>query len=194
MTTVVNEYDIYISIAGKGQDGYFGNPLKNGKIFVFCVLALLFVSCFRLSYSPVGVDIPANAQTITIKQFQNNASMVNLQLSNELTTQLRDKFRSSTKLSLVDARGDLYIEGEITGYNVSSVAVGADRATMNRLTISVRINFENKFDEKKNKNQTFSRYQDFDASQTLQQVQDELVEQICNVLVDDIFMATVGDW
>jgi len=163
------------------------------KLVVLGLLIPFLWSC-RMSYSFVGVDIHPDAQTITIKQFQNNAPLVNLQLSNELTTQLRDKFRSSTKLSLVDSRGDLFLEGEITGYSVSSVAVGADRATMNRLTITVRINFENKFDEKKNKNQTFSRYLDFDATQTLQQVQDNLVNQICTVLVDEIFTATVGDW
>ena len=157
---------------------------------VLFALVLVMGACFTMKYSPVGIDIPANAQTITIKQFQNNASMVNLQLSNELTTQLRDKFRSNTKLSLVDARGDLYIEGEITGYNISSAAVGADRATMNRLTITVRIHFENKFDEKKNKDQTFSRYLDYAPSES----PDGLVAQICEVLVDDIFMATVGDW
>ena len=170
------------------------NPKSHFYSFLLILLVLFFQACAAFNYSFVGVDIPAEAKTITIKQFQNNASTVNLQLSNELTTQLRDKFRSSTKLSLVDARGDLYIEGEITGYNFSVAAVGADRATMNRLTITVRIHFENKFDEKKNKDQTFSRYQDYDASRTLMEVQDDLVTQICNILVDDIFMATVGDW
>ena len=160
----------------------------------FALLAVVLGACSGLKYSAVSADISPDAKTITIKQFQNNAPLVNLQLSNELTTQLRDKFRSNTRLSLVDARGDLYLEGEITGYSVSSAAVGADRATMNRLTITVRIHFEDRFNEKKNKDQTFSRYQDFDATQTLQQVQDELVMQICTVLVDDIFAATVGDW
>ena len=164
------------------------------KILIFSLVMLIFVSCFTVRYSAVGVDISPDAQTITIRQFQNNASMVNLQLSDELTTQLRDKFRSSTRLSLVDSRGDLYLEGEITGYNVTSVAVGADRATMNRLTITVKIHFENKFDEKKNKDQSFSRYQDYDATTALPEVENDLVTQICNVLVDDIFMAMVGDW
>ena len=163
------------------------------KLLVFVSMVLLLGAC-SVKYSAVGVDISPDAKTITIKPFQNNASLVNLQLSNELTNQMRDKFRSSTRLSLVDSRGDLYLEGEITGYTVSSVAVGADRATMNRLTITVRIHFEDKFNEKKNKDQTFSRYQDFDATQTLQQVQDDLVMQICTVLVDDIFTAMVGDW
>jgi hypothetical protein len=142
----------------------------------------------------VGVDIPADAKTITIRQFQNNASLVNLKLSNELTAQLKDKFKSNTRLDLVDSRGDLLIEGEITSYALTSVALGADMATMSRLTITVRIKYENRFDESKNIDRTFSRYLDFDSGRNLQQVEDELVTQICEALVDDIFMATVGNW
>jgi len=115
-------------------------------------------------------------------------------LSNELTTQLKDKFKSSTRLSLVDSKGDLYIEGEITNYALSSVALGTDMATMNRLTITIRMKYENRFDEGKNIERTFSRYADFDANKSLQQEEEMLVNQICEALVDDIFMATVGNW
>jgi hypothetical protein len=163
------------------------------KLLLFCSLSFFLAAC-SIKYSAVGVDIPADAKTICIKQFQNNASLVNLKLSNELTTQLKDKFQSNTRLSLVDSRGDLYLEGEITTYSISSVALGADVATMNRLTISIRIKYENRFDEEKNVEQSFSRYMDFDSKQTLQQVEDELVFQICEALVDDVFAATVGNW
>ena len=166
---------------------------KRYKLLFFVSVAVLFLGCF-VRYSAVGVDIPLEAKTITIRPFQNNAPLVYLELSNELTTQLRDKFRSNTRLSVVDSRGDLHIEGEITGYSVSPAAVGSDRATMSRLTITVRVRYENKFDEKKNIDRTFSRYSDFDASKNLQQVQGDLVRQICEVLVDDIFAATVGNW
>jgi predicted component of type VI protein secretion system len=72
--------------------------------------------------------------------------------------------------------------------------MGADAATMNRLTITVKIKYENRFDEEKDLEQTFSRYKDFNSNQTLQQVEDILVFQICEELVDDIFAATVGNW
>jgi len=157
-------------------------------------LPLFLLACASLKYSFSGVDIPAEAKTVCIKQFQNNASLVNLNLSNELTTKLKDKFNSSTKLTIVDSRGDLLIEGEITNYALSSVALGAEMATMNRLTITIRIKYENRFEEEKNTERTFSRYLDFDSNQSLQQVEDELVTQICEVLVDDIFAATVGNW
>jgi len=167
--------------------------MKKIKLLFFGFsLSLFLQSC--VTYSFVGVDIPADAKTICIKQFQNNASTVNLKLSNELTTQLKDRFRSSTKLNLVDSRGDLYIEGEITNYALSSVALGADMATMNRLTITIRIKYENHFDEGKNIERTFSRYLDFDSNKSLQDVENDLVDQICEALVDDIFVATVGNW
>ena len=160
-----------------------------GLSLLFC-----FLGCFTVKYSAGGIDIPAEAKTVCVKQFQNNASLVNLKLSNELTTQLKDRFRSSTKLDLVDSRGDLYIEGEITSYALSSVALGADMATMNRLTITIRIKYENRFDEEKNVERTFSRYADFSESQSLRQAEDGLVPQICEALIDDIFAATVGNW
>lgn len=169
------------------------NKLHRIRILILlCCTSLITGGC--VSYSFVGVDIPAQAQTISIKQFQNNSSLVNLNLSNEITKQLRDKFQSNTKLSLVDSRGDLTIEGEITNYALSSVALGADKATMNRLTITIRIRYENRFDEDKNTEKTFSRYADFDSNQNLRSVEDGLVAEICEALVDDIFAATVGNW
>ncbi len=169
------------------------NKIDRIPLFLLtCLMALTIWGC--VSYSFVGVDIPVEARTVSIKQFQNNASLVNLNLSNEITIQLRDKFQSNTRLSLVDSRGDLTIEGEITNYTLTSVALGADKATMNRLTITIKIRYENRFDEDKNTEKTFSRYQDFDSGQSLQSVETELVTQICEALVDDIFAATVGNW
>lgn len=158
------------------------------------VLAGMGMMSCTIKYSAVGVDIPAEAKTIAIKPFVNNASLVNLKLSNEITTQLIDKFNNSTRLSVVNSKGDLSIEGEITNYAVSSVAVGAEMATMNRLTIGVRISYINKYDEEKSCDKTFSRYVDFDSQLNLSQVEDALVSELCEALVDDIFSATVGNW
>ena len=42
--------------------------------------------------------------------------------------------------------------------------------------------------------QTFSAYRDFDSSELLTDVQDELCEQISKELVDLIFNSTLGNW
>lgn len=167
------------------------------KRYVFIlqgVIFLLLTACSGLKYSFVGVDIPPDAKTVSVKPFQNNASLVNLKLSNQITTALKDKFQSQTKLNIVEARGDLQFEGEIINYSVSATAVGVDKAAMNRLTITVRVSFVNKLDDTKNYQQDFSRYADYDSSKILAQVEDELVTQICEALIDDIFSKAVGNW
>lgn len=168
---------------------------KNLSIYIIGILiACACVTACTIKYSAVGVDIPAEAKTIAIKPFVNNASLVNLKLSNEITTQLIDKFNNSTRLSVVDSRGDLSIDGEIVSYSVSSVAVGSEMATMNRLTIGIRIVYNNKYDEEKSCEKSFSRYVDFDSGLNISQVEDQLVSEICEALIDDIFSATVGNW
>lgn len=171
--------------------------MTQNKQFIYFNLFILFltaVACAGLKYSAVGVDIPPDAKTVSIKTFQNNASLVNLKLSNEITTLLKDKFQSQTKLDIIDSRGDLQFEGEIVNYAVTATAIGEDKASVNRLTITLRVTYINKLDEEKNFEQSFSRYADYDSSKNLSQVEDELVAQICEALIDDIFSRAVGNW
>ena len=48
--------------------------------------------------------------------------------------------------------------------------------------------------ENKDIDQTFSAYRDFDSSQMLTDVQDQLCQEISKELVTLIFNATLGDW
>jgi len=171
--------------------------MKKRKIFSYLlllVISIFLTTCSGFKYSAVGVDIPAEAKTVSVKTFQNNASLVNLKLSNQITGMLKDKFQSQTKLDIVDSHGDLQFEGEIITYSISATAIGEDKAAMNRLTITVRVTFINKLDEAKNFEQNFSRYGDYSSSKNLSQVEDELVSQICETLIDDIFSKSVGNW
>ena len=157
-----------------------------------CVLMLCATCSVKYSFS--GVDIAPEVKTVSVKTFKNNASLVNLKLANELTDKLKEKFLSQTKLLVVDREGDLQFEGQITQYNVSATAVGSDKAALNRLTVTVQVSFVNTLDSKKNYDTQFSRYADFSSSQTLEQVQDALVNEIVEALVDDIFSKAVTNW
>ena len=67
-------------------------------------------------------------------------------------------------------------------------------ASKTRLTITVRLKYIDTKQEGKDIDQSFSAYRDFDSSQMLNDVQDELCQQICKELVDLIFNATLGNW
>ena len=52
----------------------------------------------------------------------------------------------------------------------------------------------NKYPEDNVENKSFSAYEDFDATLTLDSVEGGLCESIVDKLVEDIFNATVAQW
>lgn len=155
---------------------------------------LLPVGC-RMSVSLTGGTIDSRAKTVAINTFPNNASLVNPSLSQSFTTALKDKIQGQTPLTIVSRQGDYEIDGEIIAYTVSPVAIqGNETAAMNRLTITVRVRFTNKFDENQNFEQTFSRYADYASSRNLSSVESTLVTEINDALTDDIFNKAFVNW
>jgi hypothetical protein len=159
----------------------------------------LFVatSCgYKVTYNLSGGSIPPEAKTFSVAYFPNNAPMVAPTLSNVLTEGLRDKFSRQTRLQHVEEGGDCAFEGEITNYTSTTASVSSgDYALQNRLTITVKVNFQNAVDQTTSFNaKTFSSYADYDASQLLIDVQDQLIEEIVEDLVNDIYMAAAGNW
>jgi len=123
------------------------------------------------------------------------APMVNPSLSQEFTEALQEKFQRQTSLILVDGSADYEFEGEIVGYSTSPVAIqGDETAAMNRLTITVNVRFSNRFNEDENFEQRFGRYVDYDSNRNLSEIESELVKQINEVIVEDIFNKAVVNW
>jgi len=157
-------------------------------------LAILLAGC-RMSVSLTGGTVDARAKTVAITTFPNNATLINPTLSQSFTTALKDKIQGQTPLTIVDNDGDYTMEGEITGYTVNPAAIqGNDTPAMNRLTITVRVRFYNKFDESLNFDQSFSRYADYYSSQNLSSVEAGLVADITDALTDDIFNKAFVNW
>ena len=152
-------------------------------------------SC-RIGYSFTGASISPQVKTISIQYFPNNASMVVPTLSRSLTDALRDYFTSQTSLVLVDRNGDLNIEGAITDYSVRPQAIqGNETAAMNRISISISVTFTNKKNEKQNfENVSFTRYQDYQSSLSLSTVEEDLIKEINDQLVQDVFLKSVVNW
>ena len=160
-------------------------------------VTLLCNSCgYKVTYNLSGGSIPPEAKTFSVAHFPNNAPMVAPTLSNVLTEGLRDKFSRQTRLQQVEEGGDFAFEGEITNYSSTTASVSSgDYALQNRLTITVKVSFQNAVDQTTSFNaKTFSSYADYDASQLLVDVQDQLIEDIVEDLVNDIYMAAAGNW
>jgi len=149
----------------------------------------------RGGYSFSGASIPEAAKTFSVAYFPNNAPMVSPTLSTMLTESLKDKFSRQTKLQLVEEGGDFAFEGEITGYSSTTASVSSDNyAQLNRLTITVRVEFTNVVEPQNSFTQSFSQFADYDSQQLLTDIQSELDQQIVDQLVTDIFMAAAANW
>ena len=165
------------------------------RVLPFVVLMMFCISSCRMSYSFTGASISPSVKTVTIPYFTNNAGLVVPTLSRTITDALRDYFTSQANLIQIERGGDLTLEGAVTQYTVTPVAIqGNETAAMNRLTIVLNVKFTNKKDPKQNWESSFSRYQDYSSSYNLSSVQDGLITGITNLLVQDIFNKAVVNW
>lgn len=155
---------------------------------------LLLYSC-KIRYSFTGADIPEEAKSVSVALFVNNAGLANPNLPMRITETLKDQILAQSKLYMVQSNGDLQFSGIITSYDIKPVAVQAnDNAGLNRLTITVNVSYTNKFDEKKNFTQSFSRFSDYSSTQDLSSVEDNLITEINKMLVQDIFDRAFSNW
>lgn len=155
-------------------------------------ILLLIQSC---NYSFTGASISPEVKTVSVDYFKSTAQQAPPIMEQEFTEALRDIFLSQTNLKLTDVNGDLHFEGKIIGYSSRAVSVSTDQiANAERLTISVRVKFVNIKEPKNNFDKTFTKYQDFDASRNLQDIERELITDINQQLVQSIFDAAVSNW
>ena len=141
-------------------------------IFRFSLLAIAAVmtGCgVSIKYSLSGASIPPDAKTFSVAYFPNNATMVSPILSSTLTEALVDMFTRRTRLMQVDEGGDFAFEG-------------------------VKVRFTNALDEKMSFNRTFQAYEDYDSTKLLTEVEGELIPQIVDKIVTDIFQAAASNW
>lgn len=167
------------------------------RTFGLLLLPLLAAGCgYTVKYSLSGASIPAEARTFSVAYFPNNAAMVSPILSSTLTDALVDKFTRQTRLEQVAEGGDFAFEGEITNYTSTTASVSSDDyALLNRLTITVRVRFTNAINEADSfANKTFSAYADYDSTRLLTEVEGELIPEIVEQIVTDIFQAAAGNW
>lgn len=164
------------------------------RIAAILITVLALNGCGIYSFS--GTSIQPDVNSITIGFFEYRAARVNPSLANDMTEELKNKFRRLTRLEQLDEDGDLEITGAITGYDVVASAITANEtAAQNRLTVSVSVNFTNrKYPEDNFEKKSFSAYADYDSSNSLDAVESSLCAEIIEKIIEDIFNATVAQW
>jgi len=164
------------------------------KLFLSLIsLSILLVSCGVYSFT--GASIPSDAETVSVAYFTTKATNTPSSLNQTITEGLKDLFINQTNLNLTEGKADLSFNGQITKYQLKPMAIKANEtAGQNRLTIAIKVKYNNSFDEKQNFESTFSRYRDFNSTENLADVEDILIEEITKELLEDVYNKAFVNW
>ena len=171
------------------------------RIFsAFVVASLMFIlgGCGIYSFTGVSID----AETLTINDFLNEADNGPPDLAQTFTNKITDYYQRNTNLTLVQDNGELLIEGVVTGYRLTPVSPQAgnqdqfgDLSALTRLTITVQVSYINVNNEQFNfENRNFSFFTDFDSDENLTAIETQLIDEIYDQIILDIFNASVANW
>jgi hypothetical protein len=166
------------------------------KIVPYLFFLLIIASGCKVNYSFTGADIPADAKTVSVGDFVSTAPLAGPNVSFQFTNAMSAMLLSQTSLDVVNQMGDLMFEGTIVGYKVTAVAVqsNTETAAKNRLTIRVKVKYTNNIEPDKSFEREFSQFADFPADDNLNDIEDELMDEINEILVQEIFNASLGSW
>lgn len=172
------------------------NKLKNYILLVAVAACALVLGGCKPSFTLNGAPIDYNIyRTVHVSNFPIRAALVYPPLQQTFENELLNYITRNTRLQTTDGPSDLSIEGEITQYYLTPQAVTEDAyASRTRLTIGVRVKYTDQKSEGKDVDQTFTAYRDFDSTQMLTDVQDQLCQEISEELVQLIYNATLGNW
>ena len=157
---------------------------------------LLLSSCRFYNISLTGGQY-SGAKTFSVDYLKPQAALATPTYSQRLTETLKDLLVAQSPLKLVEADGELQYSGVVTEYQVSPVAIQAgtaETASLNRLTISIKINYVNTIENDLSFERSFSKFADFDAASDLFSVEESLWKDINEQLTIEIFNASVGNW
>ena len=163
-----------------------------GLLMVILLMATACTVSYKFNGASINYDI---IKTISLESFPNRAVYQWGPMESMFNNALSDIYANQTKLQQVARGGDLSLSGEITSYDQVNKSISSDGySSMMQLKMTVNVRFENTKNHSEDFERQFSASREFDTSQQLNDVQEELVNQMIDEIVEQIFNATVANW
>lgn len=157
---------------------------------------VLTLTACSVSYKFNGASIDyTQVKSIQIENFPVRSAYVWGPMESMFNTQLKDQFANHTRLSLVKRNGDWKLEGEITRYDQRNKSVSSEGySAQTELSITVNVRFTNNKNHSEDFERQFSATSVYDTTQSLNEVQEDLVKEMFENICDQIFNATAANW
>jgi hypothetical protein len=168
------------------------------NIIVISFLAFFLMSCWPSSISLLDTGgMPEEWKSFTLKTLENKAPNTPLSYAALLSEKTKDAIQNNTRLLLnpVNGTGELSIEGVITNYTITPVALQeGDNSQKNRLSISVEFSiFVSKPKEEKITLST-TRFIDYDSQTDLAAAESGLLDEVNNQITQDLINKLMSNW
>jgi len=166
--------------------------LHSIKYSLISIGIILFLSgC----YSFKGISIPDNISSYNIPYIEITTPDAPPSINTDLQDKLIQKINSETRLAFSAGSPDVVFLAAISGYSVRSIGANSENSVdANQLNISVKVEYTDSTNEENNWKQNFSQQRQFPAGTDLLSVQDQLVGEIFDDLVEDIFNKAFTNW
>ena len=160
------------------------------------LLLALFVTACTVSYRFNGASIDyTTTKTIQIDNFPIRSAYVWAPMQSIFQNRITEVYLNQTKLRQVKKNGDLQLAGEIVAFDQFNKSISSEGySSQVQLKMTVNVRFVNNKKHTDDFERQFTATSEFDASQQLNAVQEELVTQMTKDIVDQIFNAIVANW
>lgn len=168
----------------------------------FALLSIFW--CLFSCYSFTGSSLSPDLKSINIKTFPNNSALNTPNLSQDFTFAVQQKFLRTTGLKGSSEQADLLIEGEISDYSIEPTSITSPNQTIgnnlplqaaqNKLTVRVKVRFENKLDPKTNFEETFEDNVVFDSNTDTNTIETVYVKAVSERIINKMFNRIVANW
>jgi outer membrane lipopolysaccharide assembly protein LptE/RlpB len=161
-------------------------------VFLLAAFAMAFTGCGV--YTMRDISIPPEVKTIKINFIENRATYVNPQLSPRLTNRLQEKVVNQTRLNRTNEDdADWVVTGYISEYRVTTSGISNQQASLNRLSVGAKITLKDNLTQKTSNYDVVKTFE-FAATQSLQQAEVALAEDILKGLSEEIFNRLFSNW
>lgn len=166
-------------------------------------LLVLCLSVLNSCYSFTGSSLK-DEKTIQINEFPNNAPLVNPTLSQQFSTDIQNRFLQRTTLKGTKENPDILVEGEITDYSITPTTIssntvstnsgGVIQESQNKLTITVKVHYENKLHPELSFDRTYSDEAVFNSNLSQSEIESSQVKIATDRIINKIFNDIVANW
>lgn len=160
-----------------------------------CILLAAFSIGGCSYYSFTGATIAEHLASIAIPLVEDNSVSTVNAMDEQMTQLLIERFVLQTRLSLEpnEAAANAVLSMIITRYSNSPTSVSGDeRATRNRVTVSVTVLYRDQVESQEILNRSFSAFEEYDP---LDPSQEEIAAfAVLEKIADDVFTAATSNW